>query len=313
MKKLILRATLCPGDILTMTAAVESLHLTYPREYETDVRTPASEIWHHNPRITKISDDDPDAEKIDLQYPSINRSNQEHLPFLAGYTEDLGRKIGRPLSLKVNRPCLYMNEDEKNWVDQVRQHVTSGRKVPFWLVNAGIKSDYTAKAWPIEYFQEVIACTVGRVQWVQVGAKEHDHPTLDGAIDLRGKTDHRQFIRLGWHCQGGLGPVTYLQHLCAAWEKPYICLLGGREPGTWVQYPLQHTLHTIGALPCCSTTACWKSRIVAAGDESNKDQNLCQWPALGLARPVARCMAAIRPDEVIALIERILLCQQHTP
>jgi hypothetical protein len=313
VKKLILRANLCPGDILTMTAAVESLHATYPDEYATDVRTPATEIWQHNPRVTSIADDDPDAEKLDLHYPSINRSNQEHVPFLAGYTEDLARKIGRPLSLKVNRPCLYLSEDEKNWVDQVRQHVTSGRKVPFWLVNAGIKSDYTAKAWPIEYFQEVIARTLGRIQWVQVGAKEHDHPTLDGAIDLRGKTDHRQFIRLGWHCQGGLGPVTYLQHLCAAWEKPYICLLGGREPVTWVQYPLQHTLHTIGVLPCCKTSACWKSRIVAAGDESNKDQNLCQWPALGLARPVARCMAAIRPNEVIALIERILLCQQHAP
>ena len=45
MKKLILRANLCPGDILTMTAAVESLHLTYPDEYETDVRTSAREIW----------------------------------------------------------------------------------------------------------------------------------------------------------------------------------------------------------------------------------------------------------------------------
>lgn len=313
MKKLILRANLCPGDILTMTAAVESLHVTYPDEYETDVRTPASEIWQHNPRITPVADDDPDAEKLDLHYPSINRSNQEHVPFLAGYTEDLARKIGRPLSLKVNRPCLYMSDDEKNWVDQVRQHVTSGRKVPFWLVNAGVKNDYTAKAWPIEFFQQVVDRTVGRIQWVQVGAKEHDHPAIDGTIDLRGKTDHRQFIRLGWHCQGGLGPVTYLQHLCAAWEKPYICLLGGREPVTWVQYPLQHTLHTIGMLSCCKTSACWKSRIVAAGDDSNKDQNLCQWPALGLARPVARCMAAIRPDEVIALIERILLCQQHAP
>ena len=44
MQKLILRSNLCPGDILTMTAAVESLHLTHPDEYATDVRTPAREI-----------------------------------------------------------------------------------------------------------------------------------------------------------------------------------------------------------------------------------------------------------------------------
>ena len=55
-------------------------------------------------------------------------------------------------------------------------------------------------------------------------------------INLAGQTDHRQLIRLAWHARGGLGPVTYLQHLCAAWEKPYICLLGGREPATWVHY-----------------------------------------------------------------------------
>ena len=138
--KLILRSSLCPGDIMTMTAAVESLHRTYPGEYLTDVRTSAIEIWQHNPRIFKVDDDDPDAEKFDLQYPSINRSNQEHLPFLSGYTEDLGRKIGRPLTLKVNRPCLYLSDEEKTWVDQVRHHVTGGRSVPFWLVNAGIKT-----------------------------------------------------------------------------------------------------------------------------------------------------------------------------
>ena len=57
MQKLILRSNLCPGDILTMTAAVESLHLTYPDQYATDVRTPAREIWTHNPRITAIADD----------------------------------------------------------------------------------------------------------------------------------------------------------------------------------------------------------------------------------------------------------------
>ena len=303
MKRLILKSNLCPGDILTMTAAVESLHRTYPREYETDVRTSASEIWQHNPHVTKIGDD---GESIELKYPSINRSNQEHVPFLAGYTEDLGEKIGRPLSLKTNRPHLYLSDDEKNWVDQVTHHVTDGRKIPFWLVNAGIKSDYTAKAWAVESFQEVVDGTRGRIQWVQVGAKEHDHPKLNGVISLVGKTDHRQLIRLAWHCQGGLGPVTYLQHLCAAWEKPYICLLGGREPATWVSYPLQHTFHTIGTLPCCKTSACWKSRIVPAGDKSTKDESLCHHPVFGLQRPVARCMAAIRPDEIITLLERNL-------
>jgi hypothetical protein len=301
VKKLILRANLCPGDILTLTAAVESLHLTYPGEYVTDVRTTTPEIWQHNPRITPLDENDSEVDKLDLQYPSINRSNQEHLPFLGGYTDDLGRKIGRPLALKVNRPCLYLSDAEKTWIDQVQHHVTGGRKIAFWLINAGIKNDYTTKAWPVEYFQEVVDGTRGRIQWVQIGAQEHDHPSLKGVIDLRGKTDHRQLIRLAWHARGGLGPVTYLQHLCAAWEKPYICLLGGREPVTWTQYPLQHTLHTMGLLSCCKTSACWRSRIEPS---SERETSLCEQPVFGMQRPVAKCMAAIPPSAVLQVLDR---------
>ena len=177
--------------------------------------------------------------------------------------------------------------------------------VPFWLVCAGTKSDYTAKAWPVEHYQEVVDRTRGRIQWVQVGALQHNHPELRGVIDLRGQTDQRQLIRLAYHCHGGLGPVTYLQHLCAAWEKPYLCLLGGREPATWVQYPLQHTFHTMGLLDCCRTKACWKSRVVPLNDGSDKDNSLCQWPVLGGRMPVGKCMASIRPERVIQILLEI--------
>lgn len=305
MQKLILRSNLCPGDILTMTAALESLHRTYPGRFATDVRTPASEIWLHNPRITPIGDDDPEARKLDMHYPSINRCNQEPVPFVGGYCEYLAQQLNLPLAMRINRPCLYLADEERVWIDQLQHHLTHGRKVPFWLINAGVKSDYTTKGWPIEHFQEVVDRTRGRIQWVQVGAQEHAHPELQGTIDLRGQTDHRQLIRLAYHCHGGLGPVTYLQHLCAAWEKPYICLLGGREPVTWTQYPLQHTLHTLGALDCCRTSACWRSRVVPIEDNDPKNGNLCAWPILGLARPAAKCMAMIAPGEVLAVLARL--------
>lgn len=298
MNKLILKSDLCPGDILTMTAAVESLHRAYPDQYITDVHTSVPEIWAHNPLITKLAEQDPEVTTLNLEYPSVNRSCQEHVSFLSGYTTNLGDQLGIPLRLKVNRPYLYLSDEEKEWMNQIQEHRSNGRDIPFWLINAGIKSDYTAKAWPIEYYQEVVNRTIGDIQWVQVGSEEHDHPPLDRVIDLRGQTDHRQLIRLVYHCDGGLGPVTYLQHLCAAWEKPYICLLGGREPVTWVSYPLQHTLHTIGMLPCCRTEACWRSQVVPGG------KDLCEWPILGLERPVAKCMAMIKPAEVLQILER---------
>lgn len=306
MQKLILRTNLCPGDTCTLTAAVESLHLTYPGEYTTDVRTPTSAIWEHNPRITSIPDCQADR-MIDMHYPSIGRCNQESSPFLAGYTAYLGEQLGRPLPLRVNRPWLYLSEEERQWKDHVAHHFTGGRKVPFWVVNAGIKSDFTCKAWPLEHYQAVVDATVGRIQWVQVGSIEskHEHPSLRGVIDVRGQTDHRQLIRLVYHAAGGLGPVTYLQHLCAAFEHPYICLVGGREPPTWCTYPWQHTLSSVGALDCCRRKACWKSRVMPLGDGDPKDTVLCEQPVLGLSRPVPKCMAMIQPSEVLAILQRI--------
>jgi ADP-heptose:LPS heptosyltransferase len=117
-------------------------------------------------------------------------------------------------------------------------------------------------------------------------------------MDLRGKTDTRQLIRLVYHSKGGIGPVTFLQHICAAWQKPYVCLLGGREPVTWVSYPFQHILHTVGQLSCCKEYACWKSRVLGPSD------SLCEQPVLDGLRPVGRCMSLIRPQEAINLINR---------
>lgn len=310
--KLILSCGLCPGDLCTLTAAIESLHLSYPGEYATDVRSPCPAIFEHSPRLTPIADDDQAARRIEMQYPLVNQSNQTALPFLAGYVAHLSSELERPLSLRTNRPHVFLSDDEKRWVNQVQQHHTLNQAMPFWLINAGVKGDYTAKQWPVESYQDVVDRTRGRIQWVQIGESQHDHPDLRGVIDLRGQTDLRQLIRLAFHARGGLGGVTLLQHLLAAWQKPYVCLLGGREPATWVAYPLQSTLHTIGSyqLSCCRLGACWRSRVVPLSDPQSptpdpKDSSLCENPVFGLSRPVGRCMTMITPSAVVAALERV--------
>lgn len=296
---------LSPGDVLTMTAAVYSLHVSYPGRFLTDVRTPAREIWLHNPHITPLDENDPEVRLIDMHYPSINRSNQEPVSFIAGYTEYLGEQLGLPLRCRINRPVLYLSEQELQWISQIQEIMPENRGRPFWLLVAGTKSDYTCKQWPVEHYQEVVDRTRGWIQWVQIGAREHDHPPLRGVIDLRGRTDHRQLIRLAYHASGGLGPSTYLQHLMAAWQRPYILLLGGREPVQWQQYPMQVTLHTVGQLPCCAGGACWKSRVVPLPDGSDKNRSLCQRPVLGWTKPFPECMGKISPEEVVLVLRRI--------
>jgi ADP-heptose:LPS heptosyltransferase len=172
---------------------------------------------------------------------------------------------------------------------------------PYWIVNAGVKSDFTLKQWPVENYQAVVNHFRGKLAFAQIGEKHHNHPKLSGVVQLVGKTSLREVVRLVFHAAGGIGPITFLQHLCAAWEKPYVAILGGREPAGWVAYPRQHTLHTIGAAwapedGCCRGVACWKSRLAE-----------CAMPVReGLVRGVGRCMAEIRPSAAIEAIERVL-------
>jgi ADP-heptose:LPS heptosyltransferase len=300
-RRIILKALLSPGDICTLTAAVESLHACYPGQFLTDVRTSCDEIFENNPHLTKIADNEGDH--LEMHYTDLlNQCNQAPVPFLRGYSYHLGKMLGVPLDLTTNRPHIYLSDEEKAWMNQVKQYVTH-KDTKFWIVSAGIKRDFTLKQWPVEYYQEVIDCFRGRIQFVQVGHDQDDHPKLRGVINLVGKTTMRELIRLCYHAEGGIGPITLIQHLCSAFEKPYVALLGGREPVSWTQYPLQVTLHTIGRLPCCRKEACWRSRVVKLEDGSENDRSVCELPVLGLERPVGKCMAIIKAQDVIRAVE----------
>jgi hypothetical protein len=136
---LLLKCPLSPGDILTLTAAIYSLHRTYPGEYLTDTDTPCRPLFDHNPDVTPLDRQDKRVRVLGMEYPSVHRSNQELAPFLAGYCENLGQKIGRPLRLRTNRPHLYLSDEESAmppWIES-----------PYWIVNAGVKSDFTLKQW----------------------------------------------------------------------------------------------------------------------------------------------------------------------
>jgi len=297
-RSIILKSTLSPGDLCTLTAAIESLHHTYPGWFLTGVETSCDELFEANPLITRLKRER--AELIEMHYTdAINRCNQMSAPFLGGYCRDLAVKLGVGLELQTNRPHLYLTETER----LERPLAEAGVPERYWLVSAGVKRDFTLKQWPVEYYQAVVDHFRCKVAFVQIGSAEHDHPALSGAINLVGRTSTRQLMSLAFHAQGGLGPITFLQHLCAAFEKPYIALLGGREPVTWVQYPLQTTLHSLGKLPCCRTGACWRSRVTPLSDGAAEDGSLCQAPVTDMARPVGKCMAIIRSEEVIRAIE----------
>lgn len=290
-----------PGDVLVMTAAVESLHAAHPGRYLTAVSTSCDVLFEHNPRVSRFDDGLP-SRGVRMQYNLIHQSNQRPVHFMQGFCDHLAEALGVQVPLAVNRPQLYLSREERSWVSQVEE--VTGRPTRFWLVNAGTKKDFTAKGWGRHNYQRVVDLLRGKVLFAQVGAYEHDHEPLDGALNLVGWTDLRQLVRLAYHCAGGLGPSTLLQHLCAAWEKPYVCLVGGREPTSWVHYPKQTTLSSVGVLKCCEGGACWRSRTVALGDGAEQDKSLCELPVLTGPEPVPSCLAQFTPEEVARAIMR---------
>jgi hypothetical protein len=83
---------------------------------------------------------------------------------------------------------------------------------------------------------------------------------LDRTIDLRGRTDLRQLVRLVYHAQGVLSTPNLLMHLAAALEtrpgnpnRACVVIAAGAPLSQAPRYPTHQVLHAAGALPCRET------------------------------------------------------------
>lgn len=308
MKKLILRNQLAPGDIVMLTAAVRDLHLCYPGQFVTDVRTSCLPLWDNNPYLTPLSEDDPDVELIECSYPLINHSNSLPYHCLHGFIAFLNEKLDLAIKPTAFRGDIHLSPQEKAWYSQV--HELAGTDLPFWIVAAGGKYDITIKWWSAQRYQQVIDHFRGKIQFVQVGAAGHHHPRLNGVIDLRGKTDLRQLVRLIYHSHGVLCGVTAAMHLAAAVEtkpgcsrsRPCVVIAGGREPAHWEAYPDHQFISTNGALSCCTRGGCWRARTFPLGDGDDRDNHLC----VDVVNDLPRCMDMITTAEVARRIDLYL-------
>lgn len=306
-RRLILRSGLSPGDIVTLTAAVRDLHRAYPAQFLTDVRTSCPALWEHNPYITPLDESDPGVEVVDCHYPLIAQCNRNPLHFLHGYTAFLGQRLGLRFSPTACHGAIYLSAAEQARPSKVADLL--GQDVPFWIVAAGGKHDYTIKWWDPARYQKVMDAFRGRVLFVQVGERGHHHPPLRGVLDWRGRTSLRELILLMYHAHGVLCPVTSLMHLAAAVptrpgraeSRACVVIAGGREPPHWEAYPGHQFIHTVGTLACCAKGGCWRARTLPLGDDDEKDEshNLC----LDVVNELPRCMDLISAADVVRRIE----------
>lgn len=307
MQRLILKNSQSPGDILMLTAAVRDLHASHPREFQTDVRTSCAALWENNPHLTPLREGDTGVRVLDCHYPLIHSSNNQPVHFISGFIEYLNQELGTRIRPTAVRADIHLSNREKS--DRSRIAQMTGVDLPYWVIVAGGKYDYTIKWWHFRRYQAVVDYFRDRIQFVQVGEEGHYHPPLSGVINLCGQTTLRQLIQVVHHAAGVLCPVTCLMHLAAGVEtrcdrpasRPCVVVAGGREPPQWEAYPHHQFIHTVGCLPCCASGGCWRARTLPLGDGDEKDlpERLCTDVVNGLPH----CMALIEPQDVIRRIE----------
>lgn len=310
MSNVILKNFQSPGDLVMLTAALRDLHLSHPKKFRTEMETSCPALWQHNPYVSKIEKHKEKFTVVKCEYPLIHESNRGSHHFIHGFIKHLEKSLEVPIRPTAFKGDIHLSSAEKSWMSQVNE--ITGEDTRFWIIVAGGKNDFTIKWWSHQRWQSVVDHFKGRLLFVQVGEGKHHHPPLKDVLDLRGKTDFRQLIRLVYHADGIICPVTSLMHLSAAVEykrnpqayRPCVVVAGGREPNQWEAYPGHQFLHTIGMLPCCASGGCWKSRTVPLGDKDAKDSpaSLCK----SVINDLPQCMDMITAEQVIHSIELYL-------
>ena len=312
MQKILLTNFLSPGDIVVMTAAIRDLKRAYPSDFVIDVTTACDRLFDFNPFITKFNHADADVWRIRPEYPLIHRVGKVPCHFLDGYAQDLGQQLGRPFPLTEFKGDVYLSDEEKGWISQVEE--ITGDKRPYIIVNAGSKNDFTAKQYSRARYQQVVdECK--DLTFVQVGEADHNHTPLtgDNVINLLGKTDVRQFVRLMYHAWMVITPSSFAMHLSAAVPppqggvRPCIVIGGGRENVTWQLLPGHIYLGQNAGLKCATPNGCWKSRVVPLDDgDDEKNSSLCERPVDdGAGQIIPACLEQISVYDIVRAIRSV--------
>ena len=306
-RRVILNIVYPLGDVVLLTAAIRDLHACYPGQFLTDVRSYCPDVWRHNPYLTALELTSRGVQEIDCRCPQVKCSNDSPVNSIQGYTRYVGEQLGLEIEPGPFKGDIHLSAREKEQPSPVAE--LTGSEIPYWIVSAGGKFDTTIKWWNRDRYQAVVDHFAGKIQFVQIGANGHWHPKLRGVIDLRGRTDVRQLIRLVYRAQGVLCPVTSLMHLAAAVEtpsgqppnRPCVVVAGGREPPHWAAYPNHQFIHTVGSLPCCTYGGCWRARTrpLGAGEQWDQEERIC----VDTIGDLPHCMDMISPRNVIERIE----------
>ncbi len=292
---------------MMMTAAVRDLAFAHGRHFRIGVDTSCPDIWSNNPYVRDHGPVREGETLIDCSHPPLLDHCVHHEKhYIESIHELVSQRLGINIPVSSKAGDLHLTDDEKSSVPY---------DVPkrYWIVMAGGKWDISTKWWPTERYQEVIDRMRGKVAFVQCGSNGDRHQGLHGVTNLIGQTTLREFIRLIYHSDGVICPVTAAMHVAAALEKPCVVIAGQREPQTWEHYP-DHDYLTGERQFCCPISGCWRSYVELLGTKlTSPNHPLCGHSARTSSGEYAACMTGVTVQDVLRAVGRNIDPMSSTP
>lgn len=333
------------SDTVLLTALVRDFQRATAGDFLIDVHTQGMPLWQYNQHISRLdwravpydgsgqldaNEYALPAQKLkivcyDSEIQVVHLSKKGHFAAseslshinayhsIHSFAHDVSQKLGLSSIVPIGelKGEIILSDIERGWVSQVEE---LGIPHTFWIVSTGGAYERSAMWWDPVRYQGVIDEFQGKITFVQVGLASENQPRLRGVVDLVGRTDLRQLVRLMYHAGGYIGPANFLMHLAAAVPvRPYdrklrrrpskraaVIVAGGREPSQWITYEGHQVIHTNGMLSCCAVGGCGKTRCEEPHPLEQTPEALCSMP-IQISRGVVipRCLDMITARMVI--------------
>jgi hypothetical protein len=281
------------GDEVVFTGVVREIRLC--TGFDISVSTSRPSLWLGN-EVSVGHSGDEDLIISDHLCPPFRDAAGMPLHFLERYFRRVHNALGDNPDHQIKNFSGDIRVTEDDALNPIGER--------YWVINSGYKSGVITKGWPHHYYSEVVEALSGRIAFVQIGDKSAMNMPIPRAINLVDKTNIRELIRLIHHSEGVLCPITSTMHMAAAVPihesvgfgiRPCVVVAGGRESVPFINYPSHVVLNTIGTLSCCLSGGCGKNTF---------GPGQCLRPeVVNQLCTVPKCMASIKPRDVISSIE----------
>lgn len=295
---------------MPLLATIQNLKAVRP-DLKVDLMGPCPELLEHHPDITRGIRGRLVVPKYDGKTACDKGWN-----FVDAYHYDLQQQLQMTIPRVHHSPKLYLSPDE----DTPPPYLPKD----YCLVVSGGKRDLSVKHWGAWNYQKVVDA-VSDIQWVQIGHEDkpignkpawHHHPRLNGCIDLIGRTNTRELMRVIRHARVLLCGITLPMWIAAAFShmpRPprAVIICGGREPSWFINQPNQIYHCTAADMPMCGRQGkgCWLSRTEKQYDGFFLDWSICtnqlNFPD-GRDCKTPKCMQMIDPLDVVASVRQQL-------